>query len=56
MGGGGSKQLKIAPPIVKNCFSGKGGGGPGNLGTPLATPLVSSAGGWETNLINPFPP
>ena len=32
--GGGSKQLKIPPGVGL-----EGGGGPGNLETPLATPL-----------------
>ena len=42
MGGGGSKQLKIPPGggFGRGCkICPGGGGGPGNLETPLATPL-----------------
>ena len=42
-GGGGCKQPKIPPGGVKFviCIFGRGGGGPGDLETPLATPLSS---------------
>ena len=48
MGGGGSKQLKIPPGggFRRGCKISylflEGGGGPGNLETPLATPLKSA--------------